>query len=407
MPKSEWLAKRSPAFRLMIATSWLAPDSWRQNQEESIRAAIASGADWNEYLGLVDRHRTPALSWAAINQMAGIAIPDSVARELKERSDACRMDSVKQYLVMAELLKKFNQAAIPAMPLKGQVLSFDLYGDVGLRMSRDLDLAVTGDDFERARICLESMGWRLDQETWFPLTPRQWQSFLRHEHHLNFLHPRKGCELELHWRNDWETPEATSAHWARSIPSVWQGCSILAMRPSDLVLYLASHGAYHAWFRAKWLGDLARIHAAGLVDWREAMNEAQESGNERVLLATLGILEQVYELPWPGDLASLRIDRISSLIEVPLQLLLDSDVQETRSVPAKLRYRLRMSRYERLLRPEKLLRTSVSALFHCREDFRILPLPDRLFWAYKLLRPFLWAWRWARQTKYQGHKQAF
>ncbi len=58
----------------MMATSWLAPDSWRQNQDEAIREAFATGPDWTEYLALVDRHRTPALSWAALNRLPGITV---------------------------------------------------------------------------------------------------------------------------------------------------------------------------------------------------------------------------------------------------------------------------------------------------------------------------------------------
>jgi hypothetical protein len=64
---------------------------------------------------------------------------------------------------------------------------------------------------------------------------------------------------------------------------------------------------------------------------------------------------------------------------------------------AKLRNRIRRSRYERLLWPGKSRWSSLSDLFYSREDFRTLALPDCFFWAYKLLRPFLWLWRWSRQ----------
>ena len=40
MRKADWLEGASPAFRLAIATSWLAPDSWRQNQERAIRKLL-------------------------------------------------------------------------------------------------------------------------------------------------------------------------------------------------------------------------------------------------------------------------------------------------------------------------------------------------------------------------------
>ena len=95
MPETSWLQRTSPAFRLMIATSWLAPDSWQEKQEEAIREAIGAGLDWTEYLRLVDRHRTPALSWAALSRVPGLEIPEPAKKELQKRSDACRMQAVR------------------------------------------------------------------------------------------------------------------------------------------------------------------------------------------------------------------------------------------------------------------------------------------------------------------------
>ena len=49
------------------------------NRRQAIREAIGAGLDWMEYLRLVDRHRTPALSWAALGRVPGIG--DSGARK--------------------------------------------------------------------------------------------------------------------------------------------------------------------------------------------------------------------------------------------------------------------------------------------------------------------------------------
>jgi hypothetical protein len=48
---------------------------------------------WMEYLRLVDRHRTPALSWAALRRVPGLVIPEPAKQELQKRSDACRIVS--------------------------------------------------------------------------------------------------------------------------------------------------------------------------------------------------------------------------------------------------------------------------------------------------------------------------
>ena len=298
MPEASWLQSASPAFRLMIATSWLAPASGQDKQEHAIREAIGAGIDWMEYIRLVDRHRTPALSWAALCRVPVLEIPAAEKKELQKRSDACRMQAVRNSLKLVGVLKGFHSAGIPVMTMKGPILSLELYGDVGLRHSHDLDLMVKPQDLARAQACLEKMGWRQDA-AWFPLSPWQWENLLRHEWHLSFVHPHGDCLLELHWRSLWELRDQTDDRWAGSIPGVWQGCLYKAMNPIDQVLYLCSHGGVHGWFRAKWLGDLARIHADGRMDWQAALDQASRTGQESALLACLRLLQVVYGLALP------------------------------------------------------------------------------------------------------------
>ncbi len=396
MSSDSWLEQTRPAFRLMMATSWLAPDSWRQNQDEAIREAFAAGPDWTEYLALVDRHRTPALSWSALNRVPGVTLPESARQGLQKRSDACRMKAMQHCLLLADVLKRFNRAGIPVMPLKGQILSFALYGDVGMRETLDMDLEVSREDLGRAQGCLVGKDWHLE-ETYFPMSSRQWGSFLRNEQHISFIHVQTGRMLELHWRHQWETPDTTRARWARSVPSTWQGCSIQVMHPSDMTLYLCCHGGLHEWFRAKWLGDLARAHALGLLDWEAAWENARKLRQTRVLLAGIYLLDQMYGLSRPDLPEEAWQEPSPRLVAVPLQALYSSGEPIGRVSPSKLRNRIRKSRYERLLWPAKSWRDSLSELFYGREDFRTLSLPDGFFWAYKPLRPLLWLWRWVQQ----------
>ena len=392
MPETSWLQGTSPAFRLMIATSWLAPASWDENQELAIREAIAADPDWTEYIRLVNRHRIPALSWAALKRVPELSIPEPVKLQLKKRSDACRMQAIRHSLILAEVLKAFNRAAIPVMPLKGPILSFDLYADVGLRQSRDLDVACYPQDVLRALECLQNQGWHHDS-FWFPLSPLQWKSCLRHEHHLGFVQPQGSCLLELHWRNQWEASGLNSDRWARSIPSIWQGAAHQAMHPIDLVLCLCSHGAEHAWSRAKWLGDMARIHAEGRVDWEAVLMEARRTSQERGLLASLCLLKAVYGLPLPVFSTEPWKDLPSLLIDRPLYYLKAPEEPTVPSVLATLPGLLPRYRYNRMVHPQRTWREVLAELAYSRADFRVLRLPDSLFWAYAPLRPILWLWR--------------
>jgi hypothetical protein len=383
----------------MIATSWLAPASWQDKQEQAIREAIgagrdaiSAGIDWMEYIRLVDRHRTPALSWAALKRVPGLEIPQPAKQELQKRSDACRMQAVRNSLKLAGVLKGFHSAGIPVMTMKGPILSLELYGDVGLRQSNDLDLSVKPEDLARAQACLESMGWHQDA-SWFPLTPRQWENLLRHEYDLLFVHHHGDCLLELHWRARWELWDQTQTRWAGSVPAVWQGCSHQAMNPIDQVLYLCSHGGVHGWFRAKWLGDLARIHAQGQIDWQAVLGQASKTGQESALLVCLRLLQVVYGLPVPDLPENPWKNLPSFLLARPLQDLKVREEPAAFGALAMARGYLRLIRYEWLAVPQKSARELLAELAYRREDFHVLRLPDCLYWAYAPLRPFLWVWR--------------
>lgn len=385
MPKADWLEHTSPAFRLVIAASWLAPDALRDKQEKTIREAVAAVPDWAEYLRLIDRHDVTVLSWAALSRVPGLAIPEPVAQRLQKLSEACRIHAIRQSLVLTEILREFNRADIPVMPFKGPILSFELYGDIGLRRSFDLDVAVAKENLQNAMACLENIGWKLDAAQ-SHLSRRQWNSFLENGHHLNFTHSVTGSCLELHWRNYWESSEAADARWLRSRPSTWNGCAIRTMSAADLTLYLCTHAGFHLWSSAKWLGDLARAHALGLLDWSAA-------GEEKALLSGLTLLGVVYgtqlsDLPRPASTALPSV-----LIEVPLRSLQHPQLQIERSFLATLLNQIRTLQYERLVRPRPW-RDSLSELFYCADDFQALPLPDSLFWLYRPLRPVLWIWRW-------------
>ena len=356
----------SNAFRLTIATSWLAPDAWRDQQEQAIRQGVDGGMDWAEYLRLVDRHRTPALSWAALKRVQGLDVPEFASRELKKRSDACRMQAVGHAQLLAAVLKGFNRAQIPAMPLKGPLLSLELYGDLGLRQSKDLDIMVVGEDIPRAEALLKELGWRAEAEN-FPLTPRQWKACMRNGKHIDFVHAQRGCCLELHWRNLWDMPGQTEDLWARSVAATWQGCCYQSMNPIDQVLYLCSHGSEHGWTRAKWLGDLACLHFKRNVDWETALKETSKTDRQMPLLLCRRLLKDMHGIPLPL-LPAERTRRLPSfLVGNAVNDLEDDEEHESRGILAGIRERTLRTRWRW---PYRSLRTHCNHHHSDRRVFR-------------------------------------
>ena len=164
------------------------------------------------------------------------------------------------------------------------------------------------------------------------------------------------------------------------------------MNPIDQVLYLCSHGDGHGWFRAKWMGDLARIQADGRVDWQAVFGQASRTGQKRVLLASLRLLQDAYGLPVPDFPGNPWKDLPSFLIARPIHCLKLPVEPAALGALAKVWEQFLLIHYERLAVPQTTWRDHLAELTYFRENFGMLHLPDRLYWAYALLRPFLWVW---------------
>lgn len=395
MTDSLWLLKATPAFRLMVATSWLAPDSWRARQEDAIRQAVTEGIAWADYLRLVDRHRTPALGWAALKRVDGLALPEQIAGELRKRSDSCRMQAILHLQLLARVLEALNHANVPVMPLKGPLLSLEMYGDLGLRQSKDLDILVAREDVVKTQECLETLGWRRTEE-YASLTRRQSEFNLRYERHIGYVHPQRGCELELHWRATGGSAEVVATDLSRGLRCEWQGFRYLGMTPADLALYLCDHGSGHAWARAKWLGDVARIWASQSTEWSAVFDAARSTGRELPVLLCLRLLKEGYGLP-TDICAHGRFDVLpSAMVAKALRELRAPDEREERGAFARLFEEIRSYRYKGQLWPYKSRWENFAEMMLRRVDFKVLRLPDSMFWLYIPLRPFLWAWRQLR-----------
>jgi hypothetical protein len=398
MPDRNWMTCQTPAFRLMIATSWLAPEEWKTKQDETIQAACSAGIDWNEYLRLVHRHRIPALAWAALKRVSYMEIPKNVAQSLRKASDDCRRLAMSNLFHLSKILKALQFNRIPVLVLKGPLLSQKLYGDPGLRHSKDIDLEVAAEDMQRASRCLQEIGYRMDKD-YELLTPRQWKALQRYEHDLSFFCSNGGPSLELHWRHSWDLPVDSRYSWDQQPTSEWQGCCYHTMSAVDEVIYLSSHGATHLWFRAKWLGDLARIHANGKIDWKAALHQAQKTHQELPLLGVLRLLETLYGVPMPVFSENIWAQLPARLVREPLHSLIVMEDRERTDVFMWMRSRIHAILYNLQLMPYKHWRRHIEEIAYSREDFIQFPIPDFFYWAYPLLRPVFWLIRRGRPLR--------
>jgi hypothetical protein len=268
----------------------------------------------------------------------------------------------------------------------------DLYGDPTLRQLRDLDLMVKPQDLDRAdEIMLEEKYKRTIPD--FDLSERQKKAFLSAGHHYEYIHPERSGRVELHWRIDLWTPEQIGELWKHTLPMEWRGVSFRRLTEEMSLLLLCDHGSFHQWSRIKWLSDLAAIFSAcSRMNWAYTIEAAERLDLQRSLATAALLVSWLYRLPLEAPLAGLieREKKAAALAHESLRVMAMSEKEINEpSFYNQLKHEAYIFRMRARLPCRRLLERKIDDT----EAWKLVPIPDRMFRLYYLLRLPLWLGR--------------
>jgi hypothetical protein len=307
---------------------------------------------------------------------------------------------LKQIGEIARLQATFAGAGVPFLVMKGVALSQQLYGSPFARSSSDIDLLVEPHDFAAAEGLLLAADYRRNVE----LTARQSREYRRQIKDVSYFNSHIHVSVELHDRlTDDERLIPLSANTLlRTADEVVIGESPTPTLSSALLpVHLCIHGASHGWTRLLWLNDFAAsVCAPGGPD--RALAEAGKLGLSSLMLHSLCCVHRWLGVPVPGE--HLRTAEASRHVRALKSTLNEISIREfqlprSEDTVSKHMQRWRIMRYSYLFKIDfeywsrKLSREFASP----PTDWRLLRLPDKLFWLYRVLRPALWAYRLARR----------
>ncbi|MEC0233147.1 nucleotidyltransferase family protein [Paenibacillus kribbensis] len=233
--------------------------------------------DWTRLLRLAEHHRVVPLIYLQLKKSNHPAIPASLLGSLQAQYQRNTLRMLHLQAEAARLTRLLIDHGLRVFILKGPALAQQLYGDVSLRTSKDIDLLIAPDDMDEAEHWIREAGYESKSGETRVLGSWKWK-----DHHTSFLHPQKRMEVELHWRlhPDAGGEPSFDELWDRRQFSEPAGASrrasadsMAAMAASTYTLggehqflYLSAHGARHGWFRLRWLVDIDRL-AVCAVDW--------------------------------------------------------------------------------------------------------------------------------------------
>ena len=379
----------SPEFHLLATCSWLAPPNQEHLQAQNIATCIEADIDWGQFIALTDRHRVQTIAYTALSRHAGEKVPDPILRHLKDRSTQFRMQALMNAAEHVRLCSLFDANGIRVIPWKGVMLSQRLFGDPAIRHARDLDILIQPDDLDLACRILETAGYKCLTGR-ITLTPKQRRSVIQHFHHFEFVNG-SGLHVELHWSfYAWPADQVVEV-WRQSTVAELAGVPINCMEDDLLLLTLCDHGAKHTWFRLKWLSDVAMLLTEDRPNGCRALFDlADRLDLKRTLAHTALMVHWIYGVPLADELMLLvSEEKKSGELSLPALNSLQWSTEEIMSGGERaegLRAALRI--WKR--RPSLSWRTALMPILTSTADYQDLHLPDRLFWLYIPLRPFLW-----------------
>jgi len=384
-------------FRLILAyLSATDADTRKRDIERLLQQKPA----WDEFLSLCMRHKVAQQIYYRMDSEEKAALPESVSAELKDHYQKNRRRAMEFISETIRLLGIFKKNRISVLSIKGPELAQWVYGDVGVRHVGDLDLLISPEDFDKAD--------RLIQEEAYEAVT----AGLIHKNQLKRLMPdaeyysyRRRIYIELHWRLTPRKllPLSPTELFNHSITNKIGGFPVQTLGPEDRILHLLVHGSDHAWFRLKWLNDMAYILTHhGTLDWARIADRVESLGLDRVLHQTLYLAHGLFDVSIPDSLSLPDIPnrRMNAMITTAMNAMHDPEpfMMEWHTMPVRqvlegLWYRAglhRSLRYKAGILQNMLVRP---------KDWDALPLPEVLFPLYYVLGPVLFVKRHLFESK--------
>ncbi|NOV00218.1 nucleotidyltransferase domain-containing protein [Paenibacillus planticolens] len=345
--------------------------------------------DWDKFLELARHHRVYSILYNYLRKVDHVRIPPQVRQTLKKEYQSNTFDMLRLSAQMEELCKLFSDTDIRAIVLKGPVLAADLYGDLSLRTSRDLDILIPIQDLDQAEELLKGQGYVKEEEYKTILNDWKW----RH-HHVTYIHKNTGVTLEIHWRlgpGPGKEPGFDEL-WDRKRISTLTSNPVYYLGREDLFLFLASHGARHGWSRLRWLADIDRI-ARQHFDFPRLHQLLKKNRQLHLGAQALILSQQLLHTPLTVDLESITVSKRAKRLASDAIFYIGQMVNlHTPPLPEHVSKYHKRHLFSLMPTPHKILFV-VSFLYPYPEDAETLPLPKPLQLLYFPLRPVLWVWR--------------
>jgi len=181
----------SPELRFLLACCvW--PHS--EAREQQLSRALQTDLDWTHVLRLTERHRVFGLVFDGLSHLLKDAVPEHVVKSVRETTALLTRQTLEMASESVRIARLMEGAEIPVAFLKGVPLAITVYGGLGLRHSRDIDLLVPEKAALVACRTLMSAGYVGATPLERISTDPKLRRWLRDNKHIEYVHKNSGIQ---------------------------------------------------------------------------------------------------------------------------------------------------------------------------------------------------------------------
>jgi len=365
-----------------------------QKERQLIDQLLVGPINWDFFVYLALHHKVYPIVYRYLSTLS--AVPKEVLFALQQETNKNISHTLPMMAELVRVLKIMDNNGIRVVVMKGFPLAYQLYKDMTLRPSRDLDILISPKNLDKVRMLIEENGYILRPPI-AKLTPEQLKKWMKSNQHIEYWQPNKGILLEIHWRLDCHGMDIPLAQAQNSLIQLQiAGQSIQILGKEESLLYLVLHGAVHAWFRLKWLYDVDAMIRQGDFCWSALYQLADRLAVRTVLNQTVILLRELLQTPIPIGIVTVAIKdkQAEKLGWMALRFIKDHEYHpKSRKVIAVLYFQWRKYQFYLQSKWKKRL----SFIFRCflpsEEDLAMISLPAKLYFVYYILSPFSWIGR--------------
>jgi len=275
---------------------WVKARYDREALDEAKRIAGDGQVNWERFLQQAAEHAVAPLVYDTVRNESE-SLPPWVREELRTAYYQAAARNTLFYRELVAIVRRFHQANVPLILLKGAALAQGTYRNLALRPMSDLDLLVPSDFMLRAEELLARRGYTILEGA---------ESHLRH---MTFELPDSdtSTHVEIH------SHIVSSPYYRRAIPEEWlwrdpvelliDGVPALTPAPQVSIVHSCLHFLDHTGTRGSllWLCDIAEVARDTDLDWDGLAQKLCEFTIALPVRAVLLECQELLGLPIPAD----------------------------------------------------------------------------------------------------------